>query len=177
MNSAMLHATTAMSMPDRCMAVWPMDAMALSMGPMTMGPLPMNVQSMPAMGNQSMSIDQGQDRLPWGDALWHRIDRSVEAESMRTRPASAFLPRVDATQGALTIDSDKTLIDTPPIVDQRSRDVSPDRTLGGVRADAAAGGTGNGVNDRLHAGQARYEYPHAGHRSCDLPGQYSRGPS
>ncbi len=132
MNPYMMSPETMMTAQDRAVAVHPMDVMALSMGPMPMGPIPMNDQSMEmdavnapsrliepmsmhTMPREQMPMDRGQGRLPWGDELWRRIDMSVHSESMQTRSASIFLPRVDVSSGALTIDSDTTLIDTPQL--------------------------------------------------------------
>jgi len=117
MNAYAPSSDAAMSLEAATMAVRPMDAMALSMGPMTMGPLPMSLRSTAAMDRQPpaagpTAMDRGQDKLPWSGELWHRIDRAVHAESMRTMPASAFLPRVGPMPGALTVDSDQTLVDT-----------------------------------------------------------------
>jgi uncharacterized linocin/CFP29 family protein len=80
-----------------------------------MGRVPLGRHPMAAMKDPSTSMDRGQDRLPWNDEIWHRIDSSVKAESLRRPPASAFLPRVDPTMGALTTDSDTTLLDTPQL--------------------------------------------------------------
>jgi uncharacterized linocin/CFP29 family protein len=65
------------------------------------------------MSTDSMPVDRGQERLPWNEEIWNRIDSSVHAESVRTMPASSFLPRVDPMMGALTTDSDTVLIDEP----------------------------------------------------------------
>lgn len=125
MNPYAMSSETVMSTQGPLMAVGPMDAMALSMGPMTMGAVPMDLRSKAAPAAESMatastsmesaSIDRGQDKLPWGGEIWQRIDRSVQAESMQTTSASAFLPRVVPMPGALTVDSDATLLDTPQL--------------------------------------------------------------
>ena len=67
------------------------------------------------MNMDAMAMDRGQERLPWNDEIWHRIDSSVQGESKRRLPASTFLPRVDPMMGALTTDSDTALIDAPQL--------------------------------------------------------------
>ncbi|ETW99957.1 MAG: hypothetical protein ETSY1_13075 [Candidatus Entotheonella factor] len=104
-----------MGMNGQSMNMKPMDMDAMPMKPINGQSLLMEPMNMDAMGMQSIPMDRGQERLPWRDEIWHRIDRSVHSESMRTRSASVFLPRVDSSYGTLTIDSDTTLIDTPQL--------------------------------------------------------------
>jgi uncharacterized linocin/CFP29 family protein len=59
-----------------------------------------------------MQMNNGRDKLPWGQELWDRIDQAVHEECNRTKIAQKFLPiHGPVASGTLTVPSDAIIVD------------------------------------------------------------------